>query len=226
MYNVIFSSVPIIVVGLLEQDCEAYLAIRFPILYHAGPQQEYFNLPKFVKDMVKGIFHACVAFFFLVAAMSKGGQVNRYAKDDADYASFSLMLSFTIVFLVNLELAIEIRNWTWLHLASIAIGPLMWVVIFGFKTEWHDWLGITFVYNFHGAFIRVLVDPMFWAAFALIVIVALLPSVYGMLLRQHFYPNPLDAVCRAKLGGHLEAVASDSWAAVVNHNFEHHETQM
>ena len=197
MYNVLFTSFPILAVGCLEQDVNEKVSLHFPALYAAGPKQLYFSSRvTFIKDITRALLHATVAFFFVVAAMEGGGGVDSNGLDQSDLTILSVTLTFTLITLINAQLAIEVKFWTWFHFATVIFGPLSWVFVVGVLSQWNDWGGKDFVYFFHGAMLHGMSSPQYWLIFILVIYTSLFPSLFGQLVREHFYPNPLDKVRR------------------------------
>jgi len=197
MYNVLFTAFPILAVGCLEQDVNEKVSLHFPALYAAGPKQLYFSSKvTFIKDITRATLHATICFFFVVAAMEGGGGIDTNGLDQSDLTILSVTLTFTLITLINAQLALEVKYWTWFHFATMIFGPLSWVFVNGILSEWNDWAGKDFVYFFHGAMLHGMSSPQYWLTFFLVIYTALFPSIMGQLVREHFYPNPLDKVRR------------------------------
>jgi len=222
MYNVLYSAFPVIVNGLIEQDVPAEVSLKYPILYGAGPNEQYFSgRITFMKDLSRGLLHAICCFFFLVFALSNGGGYDASGRDQADTATFSAEISLTIVVMVNVQLALDTKHFTWPNLASLLLGPFAWLVVFGVLQGCNDdCLGEDqFVYSFHGALWARVFDeehangdfayeepgqggsllrkPQYWLTLLLVMVGGCFPIVYGQLYREHFHPKPVDIIRRA-----------------------------
>ena len=62
-YNVIFTSLPVIVLGVLDKDVLQKTLYFFPKLYEVGHRKELFNLNVFASWVSSAIWHSLVAFF-------------------------------------------------------------------------------------------------------------------------------------------------------------------
>ena len=71
-----FTSLPILVVGVFEQDVSANHAIQYPHLYEAGPKNALFSYWKFIVSLFRGTYHSLVMFFVVYLAYRSGGQVS------------------------------------------------------------------------------------------------------------------------------------------------------
>jgi magnesium-transporting ATPase (P-type) len=199
MYNVLFTAIPIIVVGLVEQDVDEATSLKYPILYGAGPRQLYFSSRiTFLKDMTRGLLHALCGFFFVIYALEKGGQIDEEGQDQGDLNTLSITLTFALITLINAQLALDSTYFTWLHVCWLLYGPMSWLTIIGALSAWDDSFGYEFVYIGHGAVGRQIGEPKFWLIFCLVIYGGLMPNLYGKLYREYFHPNPVDMVRRGK----------------------------
>jgi hypothetical protein len=176
-----------------------------------------------MKDLSRGLLHALCSFFCLVLAPSNGGGYAAGGRDQADTATFSAEISLTVVIMVNLQLAIDTKHFTWPNLAALVLGPFAWLVVFGTLQGCNDdCLGpqfSDFVYSFHGSlWARAFDDqhpdgtfaydepgqggsllrkPQYWLTLLLVVVGGCFPIIYGQLYREHFHPKPVDIIRRA-----------------------------
>jgi len=198
-FNVVFASAPPIAVAIFEQDVSATMAFKYPILYQAGPKNVYFSYGQFFMDLFRGFVHSILLFFTVVCAVTNGGGFGPDGLDQGDYTMFCMCLAFSNTIIVNLQLAIEIKHWTWVHWLSIAIGPLAWFFLFGITYGWVDDLSITFVSAFYGAFARSMNNPQFWAASVLAIAVTTLPTFMYIAYKAEQDPTPMHIVRKSML---------------------------
>jgi len=198
-FNVVFASAPPIAVAIFEQDVSATMAFKYPILYQAGPKNHYFSYGQFYMDLFKGFVHSILLFFTVVCAVTNGGGFGPDGLDQGDYSMFCLVLAFSNTIIVNLQLAIDVKHWTWVHWLSFAIGPLAWFFLFGITYGWVDDLGITFVSAFYGAFDRSMSNPQFWAASVLAIAVTTLPTFMSIAYTAEHAPTPMHIVRKSML---------------------------
>lgn len=194
MYSVIFSSLPVIIVGLLEQDVDEKASVDFPVLYEAGPKNLYFTFSKISIDIGRAFYHSVIVFYFATSWMWAGGQYDSSGLDASNYATMYCFLTSITVVVVNLQLAIEIKHWTLFHLFSVLLGPVMWYYMIGIRSSYDDWAGLEYVSKFHGAISRGLEMPQYWAAFCIVLVVALGPPFLMTSWQAYFHPTPIDAV--------------------------------
>ncbi|PPD76661.1 hypothetical protein GOBAR_DD26417 [Gossypium barbadense] len=79
-YNVFFTSLPVIALGVFDQDVSSRLCLKFPLLYQEGIQNVLFSWLRIVAWAFNGVLSATVIFFFCIRATQhqafrKGGEV-------------------------------------------------------------------------------------------------------------------------------------------------------
>lgn len=80
-FNVIYSSLPILVVGILEQDVTDKSSLEHPYLYVVGPRNLLFDYKLFYWSLLRGVWHGFVIFFVVMLGIRLGGSVRFCATD-------------------------------------------------------------------------------------------------------------------------------------------------
>jgi magnesium-transporting ATPase (P-type) len=196
-FNVVFAFLGVIVVAILEQDVDADRSMQNPKLYAAGPKNVYFSYKMFFTDLFRGVLHSIVLFFFIVAAFSTGGGVREDGLVENDLYVFGVFLSFILVLIVNFQLAIEIRHWSWAHWVGVTLGVWAWFFLFGIvytRDDTNGLSGMSFMSPFYGTFGRTLESPTFWLSSLLCMAVTSLPNIFTEMVTQYRNPTPKDLV--------------------------------
>ena len=120
LYNLFFTSIPLLFKALYEQDLHHVLDRKlplnsiYPFLYLRGQANQIFNLKNIAIWFSYGIFHSCIAFFLPYAFMQ-----NLVLTSDGENVDlwFHSITSFTsIIIIVNLKLYSTERIFTWVSL--------------------------------------------------------------------------------------------------------------
>ncbi|KAJ3215202.1 Phospholipid-transporting ATPase IA [Clydaea vesicula] len=61
VYNILFSSLPVLVVGMFEKDLNISTLLNVPELYRSGQVNHYYNIPLFIRWVCQGLIHAAIA---------------------------------------------------------------------------------------------------------------------------------------------------------------------
>jgi magnesium-transporting ATPase (P-type) len=62
VYNLFYTALPILGVGVFEQDVDDKTSIEYPKLYTPGLTNELFNTHEFVKSVIHGVFSSLILF--------------------------------------------------------------------------------------------------------------------------------------------------------------------
>eukprot|EP01132_Coremiostelium_polycephalum_P005005 gene5005-6233_t len=131
-YNVAWTFIPVIVMGVLDKDISEPMIMNFPQLYQTGIKRYYFNIRVFWGWVLNGLYHSFILYAFPTLIFryclpyTSGRAIDLFAMGTVSYSC--------IVLTVNLKLALETRFWTWINHLSIWGSILiyfMWLVIFG-----------------------------------------------------------------------------------------------
>ena len=63
VYNLLYTSLPVLALGVFEQDVNARNSLLYPKLYTLGLHQGLFNKREFFKSALHGSLASCVLFF-------------------------------------------------------------------------------------------------------------------------------------------------------------------
>lgn len=123
LYSVIYTSLPTIVVAILDKDLSRRTLLQYPQLYGAGHRQECYNTKLFWLTMADTLWQSVVIFFIPLGA---------YWDSTIDVSSIGDLWTLAVVILVNIHLAMDIIRWTWITHAVIwgsIIATLICVMI-------------------------------------------------------------------------------------------------
>jgi phospholipid-transporting ATPase len=184
VYNVIFTSLPIVGLSVLDQDTSSELSQKFPLLYATGQPKnnEAFSIKKFITFIGEGIFHSIIIFFLTRVALADGIM---YSNGRAvSWFDLGILAITCVVFMVTFKIALEIRYWTWLnHLltwASLGVYVafcLVYSVIY--LTPQQNYLAV-----------EIMGTASFWLTLVVIMAIGLVPDILNQYIRRTFFPRP------------------------------------
>ncbi|CAF0849960.1 unnamed protein product [Rotaria sordida] len=208
-YNVFFSSLPVLALGVFDQDVSADQSMRKPHLYGPGQNNEFFNKKIFAESVIHGILTSCIIFFVAYLSVSNSTRSNGITQ--ADLQSFAFMVATIMVIVVNLENALE--TWYWPSLYHFVLwGTIVVHFVFHFIL-YSPFIIKIFKRNYHyvGVAQSVLSNEHFWFTLLLTCAILLLPIFCREFFRMRFMPNKTD---RARLN---RKYRMDEKAAFVEH---------
>ncbi|KAE8736256.1 putative phospholipid-transporting ATPase 9 [Hibiscus syriacus] len=183
LYNVFFSSLPVIAMGVFDQDVSARFCLKFPLLYQEGVQNVLFSWWRIVSWMFNGFYSAIIVFFFCARALEQ-----QAFNDDGKTASreiFTGTMYACIVWVVNLQMALSISYFT----------LIQHIVIWGSIGFWYLFqvlyglLPPSFSTDAYRVFIEALAPaPSYWFITLFVVIATLIPYFLYSAIQMRFFP--------------------------------------
>uniref|UniRef100_A0A8C5HBA8 Phospholipid-transporting ATPase n=1 Tax=Gouania willdenowi TaxID=441366 RepID=A0A8C5HBA8_GOUWI len=194
LYNLCYSSLPVLLVGLLDQDVNDRLSLKFPKLYLPGQQGLLFNYKNFFISLFHGIFVSLIIFFIPYGAFLQ--TMGQDGEAPSDYQSFAVVMSSTLIFTVNLQISLETSYWTFVNCFAV-LGSI--AIYFGIMFDIHS-AGIHVIlpsiFTFTGAASNALRQPYLWLTIILTVGITLLPVICIQFLHKTIWPSVGDKVQR------------------------------
>ncbi|KAG2187569.1 hypothetical protein INT44_005258 [Umbelopsis vinacea] len=205
-YNTLFSSLPVMMIGVFEKDLRASTLIANPHLYKMGQRRGAFNFYIFAKWILSAWWYAgCIVLIPLAingTLFVAGGSgphngtpheatIASVALFDGTYQLYTLGLTlYTItVIIVTLKVAyIECHTQTIVsHL--VAWAEIGCFVLYNLIYSYAYPVSKSYEYAVKGEFFRLLKTPLFWLIVVFTVTIAIGPSVVGKALSNWFWPS-------------------------------------
>lgn len=187
-YNLAFTSLPVIFLGILDQDVNDTISLIVPQLYRVGILRTEWNQTKFLWYMLDGLYQSIICFFFPYLIYRKTMYVtqNGYGLDHRYYVG--IMVTTIAVVSCNMYVWIHQYRWDWFTGLWISISCL---VVFGWTGIWTSSLTSG---EFWKAGARVYNTPAFWAVFFVGVLFCLLPRFTWDCFTKMFNPKDIEIV--------------------------------
>ncbi|XP_057301942.1 phospholipid-transporting ATPase IF-like isoform X1 [Hydractinia symbiolongicarpus] len=201
-YNIFFTSMPVLLYGVFEQDLKADSLMASPILYKDMAKNKLLSWKEFAYWMIAGIWHGLVIFLGTKFLYGKSS----FDSGMFDYGMFSYgTFVYTLVIIVaNLKFALYIHYWTWfVHFflwGSILLYIIFVLVFCGFVWPW-PWIKDAFNVDLDMSLYHVVYhlfdSSAFWLASILIIWLCIMPDITLTVLKKHFMPTP-SQTCQDK----------------------------
>nr|XP_020671188.1 phospholipid-transporting ATPase IC [Pogona vitticeps] len=192
LYNVLYSSLPVLLVGLLDQDVSDKLSIRFPTLYVLGQRDLLFNYKKFFISLFHGVLSSLIIFFIPYGAYLQ--TMGQDGEAPSDYQSFAVTTASSLIIAVNFQMGLDTSYWTFVNAFSI-FGSI--ALYFGIMFDLHSsGIHVLFpsAFQFTGTASNALRQPYIWLTIILSVAVCLLPVVALRFLTMTIWPTESDKI--------------------------------
>ncbi|XP_059018062.1 phospholipid-transporting ATPase VD isoform X2 [Mustela lutreola] len=180
LFNLLFTSAPPVIYGVLEKDVSAETLLQLPELYKSGQKSEAYLPLTFWITLLDAFYQSLVCFFV---------PYYTYQGSDIDIFAFGNPLNTAALFIIILHLVIESKSLTWIHMLVIA-GSLssyfFFALVFGA-------LCVTCnpPSNPYWIMQEHMLDPVFYLVCVLTTCIALLPRFTYRVLQGSLFPSPV-----------------------------------
>ncbi|KAH6807180.1 ATPase E1-E2 type family protein / haloacid dehalogenase-like hydrolase family protein [Perilla frutescens var. frutescens] len=183
LYNMLFTSLPVVALGVFEQDVSARFCLKFPMLYQEGVQNLLFSWRRIVGWMVNGLCSAIIIFFFCTRALSPQG-FNKDGKP-ADFQILGATIYTCIVWVVNCQMALAINYFTLMQHVFIWGSIALWYLFLLAYGAMPANLSTTA----YQVFVESLApSPAFYLVTLFVVVSALVPYFAYNAIQMRFFP--------------------------------------
>uniref|UniRef100_H2ZKF8 Phospholipid-transporting ATPase n=1 Tax=Ciona savignyi TaxID=51511 RepID=H2ZKF8_CIOSA len=164
IFNLIFTSVPPLVNGVLDKDIDAATLLKKPELYMQGIKDELYLQRTFWINMLDALYQSLIIFFFLYVI---------YLDTEVGLIEWGTVVTTAAVFVILIHLGIETKTWTWIHWVC-QIGSVL--VFFAYSLIYNI-VCATCLPPSNPYFVmeRVIQTGQFWFSILLVTAVALFP---------------------------------------------------
>ncbi|AET40303.1 aminophospholipid-translocating P4-type ATPase DNF1 Ecym_5564 [Eremothecium cymbalariae DBVPG len=187
-YNLAFTSLPVILLGILDQDVNDTISVAVPQLYRVGILRTEWNQKKFWWYCLDGIYQSVICFFFPYFCFHYTGLVtkNGYGLDHRYW--FGIFVTCMAVLSCNFYVFLHQYRWDWFSTTFVVLSCLvvfLWTFI---------WSSVLYSGEFYKSAFRVFGQPVFWAVLFIGVLFCLLPRFTFDVFRKLFFPRDIDII--------------------------------
>uniref|UniRef100_A0A8C4NSE6 Phospholipid-transporting ATPase n=1 Tax=Dicentrarchus labrax TaxID=13489 RepID=A0A8C4NSE6_DICLA len=194
LYNICFTSLPILIYSLFEQLVHPHVLQNKPGLYRDISKNSLLSFRTFLYWTLLGFCHAFVFFFGSYILMGEdttlmgNGQILR-ANRQLMFGNWTFgTLVFTVmVITVTLKLALETHFWTWMN-HFVTWGSIAFYFIFSLFYGGIIW-PFLHTQDMYFVFVQLLSSGSAWFAIIIIVITCLFPDVVKKVFYRHLQPT-------------------------------------
>ncbi|XP_052173708.1 phospholipid-transporting ATPase 3 [Diospyros lotus] len=185
LYNVIFTALPVIMVGLFDKDVSASLSKKYPELYKEGIRNTFFKWRVVVTLALFSLYQSLVVYHFVVTSTSNSvdSSGKMFGLWDVSTMAFNC-----IVVTVNLRLLMMCNTITRWHQISVGGSILAWFLFALVYSGIYTPKGIYFV------FYVLLSTAYFYVALLVVPVVALLGDFLFLGVQRWFFPYDYQIV--------------------------------
>ncbi|KAG6675536.1 hypothetical protein I3842_15G108300 [Carya illinoinensis] len=183
LYNVFFTSLPVIALGVFDQDVSSRLCLKFPLLYQEGVQNVLFSWSRILGWAFNGVLSATLIFFFCIRSMEhqafrKGGEV-------VGLEILGTTMYTCVVWVVNCQMALSINYFTYIQHILIWGGSIFWYLFLLAYGAMDPNISTTA----YKVFIEACAPaPLYWLLTLFVLFSALIPYFTYAAIQLRFFP--------------------------------------
>ncbi|XP_033927142.1 phospholipid-transporting ATPase ID isoform X2 [Melopsittacus undulatus] len=192
LYNIVYTSLPVLAMGVFDQDVPEQRSMEYPKLYEPGQLNLLFNKREFFICIAQGIYTSVLMFFipygvFADATRDDGAQL-------ADYQSFAITVATSLVIVVSVQIGLDTGFWTAInHFFIWGSLAAYFAILFAMHSD-----GLFHMFpnqfRFVGTAQNTLAQPAVWLTIALTTVVCIMPVVAFRFLKLDLKPELSDTV--------------------------------
>uniref|UniRef100_A0A8D1NDM2 Phospholipid-transporting ATPase n=1 Tax=Sus scrofa TaxID=9823 RepID=A0A8D1NDM2_PIG len=181
LYNVMFTAMPPLTLGIFERSCRKENMLKYPELYKTSQNALDFNTKVFWVHCLNGLFHSVILFWFPLKALQYGTVFGN--GKTSDYLLLGNFVYTFVVITVCLKAGLETSYWTWFSHIAIWGSIALWVVFFGIYSCL--WPAVPMAPDMSGEAAMLFSSGVFWMGLLFIPVASLLLDVVYKLI-MHF----------------------------------------
>uniref|UniRef100_UPI003AAF755E phospholipid-transporting ATPase ID isoform X2 n=1 Tax=Centroberyx gerrardi TaxID=166262 RepID=UPI003AAF755E len=192
LYNIVYTSLPVLAMGIFDQDVPEQRSLEYPKLYEPGQLNLLFNKREFFICIAQGIYTSVVLFFVPYAVLSSATQGT--GEPLADYQTFAVTTATALVIVVSVQIALDTGFWTVINHVFVwgSLGSYF-TIMFALHSQT---LFRIFPNQFHfvGSAQSTLLQPVVWLTIALATVICIVPVLAFRFLKLDLKPQLSDTV--------------------------------
>ncbi|XP_060936044.1 phospholipid-transporting ATPase IA [Limanda limanda] len=204
LYNVIFTALPPLTLGIFERSCRKENMLKYPELYKTSQNAMGFNTKVFWAHCLNGLFHSVILFWFPLKAFEHDTVFG--SGQTPDYLLLGNMVYTYVVITVCLKAGLETSSWTMFSHIAIWGSIGLWVVFFIIYSSL--WPLIPLAPDMSGEASTMFSSGVFWMGLFFIPVTSLAFDVAYKVVKKVCFKTLVDEVQE------LEALSKDPGAVV------------
>ncbi|KAI4831656.1 hypothetical protein KUCAC02_001191 [Chaenocephalus aceratus] len=194
LYNISFTSLPILLYSLIEQHINVDILKKDPSLYRDIAKNSLLRWPIFVYWTLLGVYDAIVMFFgayflFDNTTFTSNGQM-------FGNWTFGTLVFTVLVFTVTFKLALDTHYWTWIN-HFVIWGSLVFFVVFSLLWGGIIWPFLNYQRMYY-VFMQMLSSGPAWLSIILLITASLLPDVLKKVICRALWPTTTECIQRLR----------------------------
>uniref|UniRef100_A0A8I4A4R7 Phospholipid-transporting ATPase n=1 Tax=Callithrix jacchus TaxID=9483 RepID=A0A8I4A4R7_CALJA len=192
LFNIVYTSLPVLAMGIFDQDVSDLNSMDCPQLYEPGQLNLLFNKRRFFICVLHGIYTSFVLFFITYGAFyNMAGEDGQHI---SDYQSFAVTMATSLVIVVSVQIALDTSYWTFInHVFIWGSIAIYFSILFAMHSN-----GIFGIFPNQFPFVgnarHSLTQKCIWLVILLTTVASVMPVVAFRFLKVDLYPTLSDQI--------------------------------
>ncbi|CAL5869103.1 uncharacterized protein PFLUO_LOCUS3331 [Penicillium psychrofluorescens] len=188
LVNVAFTSLPVIFMGIFDQDVDDKVSLAVPQLYMRGIERKEWSQLKFWLYMADGLYQSVVCFFLPYLLYAPANFATESGRDISDRYRMGVLVGTSAVIASNTYILMNTYRWDWLVCLINVISSLLIFLWTGIYSS------IISSGQFYFAAAEVYGSLSFWVMLLMTVVICLLPRFAVKAVQKVFIPLDVDII--------------------------------
>ncbi|KAJ9151787.1 Phospholipid-transporting ATPase [Pleurostoma richardsiae] len=184
-YNVFYTVLPPLAMGILDQFISARLLDRYPQLYTLGQQNTFFRIRTFASWIITAVYHSLI--LYIGAELFWYGDLIQSDGRTAGHWVWGTALYGAVLLTVLGKAALVTNNWTKYHVIAIPGSMAIWYVFIAVYATVAPMLN--FSEEYHGLVPRLFTSPVFWLQTVVLAVLCLLRDFAWKYIKRMYRPQ-------------------------------------
>ncbi|KAH8309941.1 hypothetical protein KR067_002269 [Drosophila pandora] len=179
LYNVIYTSLPILFIAISEKPYTEDKLMRTPKLYKKNTDNKQLQWPYFLMWVLFAVYHSVIIFYFAFCLFSYNNVILNVGQTAA-FSCFGTLLMWTVVIVVNLKLWLESMYLSYWYIFTIVISILGFII----TTVIYNVINLDFDTDIYWAYNNLLASLPTWLWILLTCVACLVPDYTIRMLQR------------------------------------------
>ncbi|KAH8347307.1 hypothetical protein KR059_008680 [Drosophila kikkawai] len=190
VYNLFYTSLPVLALGVFEQDVSDKNSVEFPRLYTPGLKSELFNIREFIYSVLHGAFTSLILFLIPYGVYRDGVSHEGYVL--SDHMTLGAVVATILIVDNTAQISLYTSYWTVVNHVTIW-GSLIWYFVLDYFYNYV--IGGPYV----GSLTQAMKDLSFWATMLITVMVLVAPVLAYKFYLLDVHPSLSDKIRQKSL---------------------------
>ncbi|KAI8174164.1 Phospholipid-transporting ATPase DNF1 [Colletotrichum sp. SAR 10_75] len=208
-FNLLFTSVPVVIMGVLDQDVSDKVSLAVPQLYRRGIERLEWTQTKFWMYMLDGVYQSVMVFYIPYLTVVGTSFVTKNGLNIEDRTRLGAYIAHPAVVTINAYTIMNTYRWDWVMILIVVLSDLMIFIVTGIYTATESSM------FFYQAAPQIYAQASFWAVFFIVPVICLFPRFAIKAIQKVYFPYDVDIIREQERQGKFSRLTQGDEATVV-----------